>query len=83
MSDRQKKYADGAERLAKTFFQAFAAALIYKGTDDVVGALKFAALAGLLSVCTSIAGWGFGNKATSSALPAAMDPATPPGQGPE
>lgn len=82
MSDRQKKYADGLERLAKTFFQAFAAALLIIGLDDAVEALKYAGIAGILSVATSVAGWSFGNKETSSALPASLDPATPPGQGP-
>jgi hypothetical protein len=39
-------------------------------------------VAGVLSIATSVAGWNFGNKETSSALPASLDPATPPGQGP-
>jgi hypothetical protein len=80
MSDRAKKYLDGLERLAKTFVQAFAASLVITGLDDVVDALKLAGIAGALSIATSIAGWSFGNKETSSALPASADPATPPGQ---
>jgi len=82
MSDRKRKYLDALERLGKTFIQAFAASLIITGLNDVVDALKLAAIAGALSVATSIASWTFGNKETSSALPADLDPATPPGQGP-
>ncbi len=82
MSDRKKKYLDGFERLAKTFVQAFAASLIVVGLDDWKEGLKLSAVAGIMSVATSIAGWNFGNKQTSSLLPAASDPATPPGSGP-
>jgi hypothetical protein len=81
MSGRMKKYADGLERLAKTFLQAFAASLIVTGIDDWKSALAIGAGGGVLSVATSVAGWSFGNKETSSALPASVDPATPPGQG--
>jgi hypothetical protein len=83
MSDRKKKYLDGLERLAKTFFQAFAASLVVTGLDDWKEALAIGLGGGVLSVATSVASWQFGNKETSSALPASADPATPPGQGPE
>jgi hypothetical protein len=80
MSDRMKKYADGLERVVKTFAQTAAGSLLGLGFDDWQTALKIAGYAGLAAVLTSIAGWKFGNEATSSALPKSLDPATPPGQ---
>lgn len=81
-SERLRKYADGIERTVKTFAQAAAASLLALGFDDWHTALTISAYAGLTAILTSIAGWKIGNNATSSVLPADLDPATPPGQGP-
>lgn len=77
MSERVRKYADGIERVVKTFMQAMASSLLALGFDNWDTALQISAYAGLAAVLTSIAGWKIGNSKTSSALPADLDPATP------
>lgn len=78
-SARRRKYADGLERLAATFIQAFAAVWIVTGDLDWL-TIKAALVAGGLSVAKTAAAWQLGNKETSSVLPEELDPATPPGQ---
>lgn len=81
-STKRRRWADAAERLVKTLLQAFAGAVVGFGLDDWHGAAKAGTVAAAISLLTSISSWSLGNGETSSALPAELDPATPPGQGP-
>lgn len=81
-STKRRRWADALERLAKTLLQAFAGAVVGFGLDDYQGAIKAGIVAAAISLLTSISSWSIGNGETSSSLPAELDPATPPGQGP-
>jgi len=89
-------WASVGERAAKTFAQVFLAQMLIgglnfeSGTPGTVsqllqafsGAEKalVAATAAVLSLLMSVASKWAGNHETPSALPAGLDPATPPGQ---
>lgn len=81
-STKRRRWADAAERLLKTLLQAFAGAVIVVGLDDWKEALYAGGVAAALSLLSSVSSWKIGNGETASALPAELDPATPPGQGP-
>lgn len=78
----RRYWADLAERVGSTFVAAFVAEMALTSWSLDAASVKVAVAAALVSTIKGSLASLVGNRATASALPARVDPATPPVDGP-